>query len=431
MKSKKIPTIVGVLVLVMGLAAGVLAVKSQLFLRLGATAEAVPKNVRITDITANSFSVSWTTDSQVNGFIKYGEKQTSLSQTQTEESTVPTYTHLTKITNLKPQIPYFFKINSGEKEYDEGGIPWQTQTSDENALAQPTLVSGSILTAASAPAGDALVYVSGNGSAFAGQTSQNGSFIIPVSTTLDNSTTLEISVQAGPEGVASAQVYPPNANPVPPIILGQTYDFKNLPTGQENTNPQAQVQAPAETEPVSGFEIPTSTASPSGQSVTLNSIKDGEIVNSTRPELLGNAPPKTVLTITVESEVINDSVTTPASGQWSWAVPNDLSTGEHKITITWKDAAGVTRTLVRNFVVSAAEGPAFEATPSASLTPTPSATPRITPTPTSSTSAAPSATTTAVPQPVSGSLTPTFLLSIMGVGVIVFSLLLWKTAESS
>ena len=422
-KNKKIPTIIGVLVLVLSLAVGVIAVQSKLFLRLGATQQATPQNVRIADISTNSFSVSWTTENQFTGFVKYGEGQNSLSQTQPEQATAPGFTHLAKITNLKSQTPYYFKINSGGNEYDNNGIVWQTQTAPENASPKKTtLVSGSVLTAASAPAKDALVYVSFGENVFSSQTSQNGSFIIPVNANLDESTVLEISVQAGPDGIASAQVFPANANPIPTIVLGQTYDFKNLPSGQESVNPEAQITAPEETSSVSGFEIPAGTASPSSQIVTLDSIKDGETVNTTQPELLGNAPPATILTITVESELISEEITTPASGQWSWAVPNFLTPGNHKITITWKDAAGVTRTLIRNFVVSAAEGPAFEATPSATLTPTPSATPSrtLSPTPTSSSSATP------IPQPVSGSLTPTIILSIMGVGLITFGFVFWK-----
>jgi uncharacterized protein YneF (UPF0154 family) len=48
---KKIPTIIGVLVLVFGLAGGVVLVNKDTIFKLGASPESTPKDVRISNVT--------------------------------------------------------------------------------------------------------------------------------------------------------------------------------------------------------------------------------------------------------------------------------------------------------------------------------------------------------------------------------------------
>lgn len=54
---------------------------------------------------------------------------------------------------------------------------------------------------------------------------------------------LEINVQAGPEGIASAQIYAEKATATPLITLGQTYDFRNLTTNQNDSLPSQRFKA--------------------------------------------------------------------------------------------------------------------------------------------------------------------------------------------
>lgn len=430
MRRAKIPTIIGLIILVLGLATGVFLIGNRQIFKLGATEQASPRDVRISNISSSSFSISWTTDIETTGFVTYGEKSSDLSDTQKEESSSPGFTHLVRFSGLKPETQYFLKINSGGNTFDNNGVPWQGETGPIlPEPAKPSLISGSILTTTSTPARGALVYISINGTLLSTLTSQNGSWLISIPFAVDEvNTLLEISVQAGPSGISSAQIYPQSAKPVPTMILGQTYDFKNLAPSQESDMPQATFSPPEESTPSSGFDIPETITTPSAKTVTLENIKDGEIVTSTKPELLGKGPAGTTISITVESDPVSGEVTVPNSGEWNWEVPKNLPEGVHKITIVWKDASGVNRTLIRNFVVQAAEGPAFEATPSATPQVTPSASPTATPGATATSSATPKATLP--PTPESGSLTPTILLSIMSVGFIAFSFLFWKESNA-
>ena len=441
MRKSKIPTIIGLFTLVLGLAAGVLLVRNQNIFRLGAIAEFAPKDVRISNITDTSFTISWITDRETSGFVKWGESATSLDKTELDELKDQSFTHLLTLRGLTPQTTYFFKINSGGEDFDNNGIAWQVTSGATLEIPSKTnLVSGSVLTSTGGPAKNVLLYLTvGGGSLLSTITSQNGSWVIPISQARtqdlssyividEKNTLIEISVNAGPEGVASAQIYPQSARPVPSIILGDTHDFKNLPPSEVSEIPKASIGLPEEATPSSKFEVEEKTAAtPSAKTVTLESIDEGEIVTSTKPEFFGEGPSGTTIMISVESEPVTDTLKVLSNGDWNWSPPEDLSEGAHKITISWRDASGILRTLTRTFIVQAAEGPAFESTPSAS----PTASPKTSPTPSPTATATPkaTATATAAPVPDSGSLTPTILLSIMGVSVIAFAFLVWKKSE--
>lgn len=442
MRKSKIPTIVGVFILVFGLAAGVLLVRNQNFFRLGASAEFAPKDVRISNTTDSSATVSWVTDRETSGFVKWGASQTSLDKTELDELASQGFTHTLTLRNLSSQTTSFFKINSGGEDFDNNGIPWQLTTGPEiNTPSKTNLASGVVLSSTGEPAKNALIYATvGGGSLLSTITSQTGNWVIPISavrsadlTSLvvvdEKNSLIEISVNAGPGGVASAQIYPQSAKPAPSIILGQVHDFKSLPPSEISEIPKASIGLPEEATPSSGFAVEEKSATPSAQSVTLESVDNGEVITTTEPEFFGEGPPGTTITITVESDPITDTLKVPSSGDWKWSTPSGLSVGAHTITLSWRDSGGILRTLRRTFVVQAAEGPAFESTPSASPTATPKVSP--TPTPTASIAATPTstATATAVPVPDSGSLTPTILLFIMGVGVIAFSILVWRKSE--
>ncbi len=451
MKKSRIPTLIGVLVLVLGLAAGIFLVQSRKFFRLGASAENTPKDVRISNISDTSFAVSWTTDKESSGFVLWGEDEQSLSKIENDEITIEGFTHLTTVRNLRPETNYSFKINSGGTEFDNNGVVWKVITGPTlTPPSQTIIVSGSILTQTGTPSANSLVYISVGGSLLSSLTSQSGTWLVPLSsartqdlksflTINESATLLEISVQAGGDQVATAQIYPQSAKPAPPITLGQTYDFKSLPPSSEGEVPKASIDLPTESTPSSGFIIPEETATPSASTVTLASVKEGEVVTSTTPEFFGEGPSGATITITVESDPQSAQIDVPADGDWKWSPPAGLSPGAHKITISWRDAAGILRTLTRTFIVQASEGPAFESTPSATPTSTPSSTPTSTPkattTPRATSSATPKATASAtpsasaVPQPVSGSLTPTIALFIMGIGVILSAFYVWKVAE--
>lgn len=442
-KSNSFPTILGVIFLVTSIVIGIILVQGRTIFKLGATAGNEPKEVRVTNITDNSFTVTWTTDLATQGFVKFGENQGSLNQSALNEIDSPGTTHYVNVKALKPITDYYFVINSQGTEYDKNGSLWTTTTGASISNPESTvIISGTVTDESKQPVENAIVHAQVLGaSSLSTLTSSDGKWLITLSFARDDATLsthitvdpqktpVELFVQSSGK-TASAKVFPITANPSPPLILGQVQDFTSLSqSSSSSTTPNANLDLPTEIARKSKFDVNEASSSSQTLSVTLESHTEGEIVSTTTPEFFGEGPAGTTLTITVESDPITDTIAIGNKGDWKWDPPTGLAPGSHKITINWRDAQGILRTLTRSFVVQASEAPAFVASSSASTTPTPSSTPKPTATPsatpaaTASVSATPVATATAVPLPISGDLTPTLTLTIMGLGVLLFSVI--------
>ena len=441
MTKGKIPTIIVLAMLILGVVIGVFLVRNRQLFRLGASGEEAPKDIRVTNVSDSTLTVSWTTDAETAGIVEWGDSEGSLGRTTPSEVGTGSI-HSATLTGLEPATVYFYKINSAGEVFDNNGIPWQAQTAAAvQAPSPPIVISGTIEDASRNLVENALVYVTaGGGTSLSTLTSQEGNWVVAVSNArtqdleafvdIDESRTLaEISVQAGSRGTASALIYPASAKPAPPIVLGQSHDFKNLPPSFESDVPQSQLEVP-EGQETSGFDVSEEAGTPQGSTVTLESVDSGEVVASTQPEFFGEGPPNTVITITVESDPITDQATVDDNGEWNWSPPDNLSPGTHRITLSWRDAQGILRTLTRSFVVQAAEDPAFVSTPSATPTtrptssPTPTVKPTGTPTPTPKLSATvtpktPTATPSSLPD--AGTTANTIVFGLLALALLTFS----------
>jgi hypothetical protein len=257
-----------------------------------------------------------------------------------------------------------------------------------------------------------------------------------------SSTLVQISVVAPPDGVASAQIFPQSGNPLPAIIIGQVYDFRSSPANNQGGSPNADLNLPQSASQSSKFNVDASSSATKSTSVILESLNEGETITSQKPQFFGKGPGGESIVITINSQSpISATVQIPKNGSWSYSVPTNLDPGNHTITISWIDTSGITRFLTRSFVVQAGEAPAFTASQSgATTTPTPVATPTIKPTgsPSASPTATPRVTLTPTPMasitpmpvPVTGDLTPTLILFIMGLAVVAFSFVVWRISEN-
>jgi len=441
-KEKRIPTIVALIFLTIGIAGGVILVKNSSKWSAVATSEIVPKQVKITNISENSFAVSWITDAQTVGFVQYGTGEdfsftAADDRDQLSGAKGNFFTHHVTAKGLNSSTNYFFKINSGGKIFDNNGQPYQVKTGPVIQEVTPAsdVAYGSILKKDGSPAEGVIVYLTlANTSPLSTLTRTSGSWVIPLN--LARSSDLsswaiydkeasveEIFVQGGPEGTATAISVTKNDNPLPPITLGQNFDFRQVlpsPTPTFALNSLS-----------SGFSVENfSTPTPKLKIINPSS---GERISTSTPEIFGTGPAGETLTIVVESpETIQGKVTVAADGSWRWIPPTNLSPGEHTVTVSTSTGQQVSH----SFVVLAAEAentPSFTASPSATLTPTIEATPtptiEETPTPTASPTPTPitrgslPSTEGGIPRP--GNLTPTFLLFIMGISLL-FLVLVWR-----
>lgn len=249
----KFPTILGIMILLLGVGVGVFLVNTRKTLELTAAPEETPKDVRITNITEKSFTVSWITEKKTSGFVSFG-KNTSLGLVANDTFSLSN-THYTKVQNLDPQTNYFFKIGSNSKFFDNDGEAYQTKTSAK--LEQPKksdVVFGSVTTKEGAPKEGVIVYLTFTGaSPLSATTDKEGRWVATLSearttnlgsiATYNSQTNLEIFVRKDAV-FGSAKIPVGSAKPVPAIALGKNYNFSDIQTVQSSVVPASALELP-------------------------------------------------------------------------------------------------------------------------------------------------------------------------------------------
>lgn len=466
---QRIPTLLGLAVLIVGVVAGVLLVGEGTggFLPR-ANEESIPQQVRITNISDTSFSVSFITQTPSLGLLEYGSAARDLDEQvlddrdQLSGESGSYRTHHITVRGLQPATQYYFRIGTARRTFfDNQGSPFSVRTSRPGlSPSSAQSASGQVQNQAGSPANGALVYLTTNGaSPLSAYIKQDGSWSLPLSQmrtqdlsaimTMTDSTPLKLQVIGTDGETLNAEV-----------TYGQVAQLRSLQFGQDTTNLSQGSKTPdqqlpdetgsdlAQPDDTTGDNLadePDSGA-PTGGSNQLGSLfdendrfgtmpqsditivypsEDAEVVSATQPELSGKAPPQSTLQIEVHSDnVFYDVVETDADGNWSWSPPSDLEPGEHTMTLRYTDDTGEQQVVTRTFIVQADTGfPAFVSTPSGQLTsptPTPVASPTPLPTPSPSPSPSPkpspSPTLVSYPatyaaQPVTASTGPLWLMA--------------------
>jgi len=129
-KIRRLPTIVGLLLVLTAITGGVVLIKKGPNLFLRAAPELTPTQIKITNVNDTSFTISWITDEATSGFIKYGlDKNPNFTaaddRDQLSGNTESFLTHHVTVKNLKPSTTYFFKIGSGGKIFDNNDQAYQ------------------------------------------------------------------------------------------------------------------------------------------------------------------------------------------------------------------------------------------------------------------------------------------------------------------
>lgn len=241
--NKKIPAILAVVILLVGVVVGLALVAQQQGFSLKAGPTSTPRQVRVTNITDTSFTVSWTTDTNVSGYVKYGQdgktdQTLSDSRDQISGSTGQYTTHYVVIRNLTANTNYTFLVGSGSQTYDNNGSPYTQKTGPRiTTKTEADTINGQVNLASGQPAPGIIVYLEMSGaSPLSAITKNNGTWNLSLSTlrtqdltgyqTYDPATSqYTILAQGGDLGTATATVTTTNDTPVPDIILGQNHDF--------------------------------------------------------------------------------------------------------------------------------------------------------------------------------------------------------------
>jgi hypothetical protein len=451
MGKPKVATFLGIGIILIGAIVGVMVIGRETAFLPRARPEFIPQQVKLTNISDTGFSVSWVTQVPSVGFIKIGESSAKLETTITDDRDQLTgnsgefITHHISVQGLQPSTQYFFKLGSqGKQLYDNEGQAFSITTAPSLAALNPVdVASGTVLTPAQTPAEGAIVYITLPGATpLSTLTKQNGNWSVTISNARNRSdnqyisydlenTNIDILVRNDSSEPTSVSTTTANDQPVSAIILGQSRTDVVSDTPTTGLLPESKFSlAPiVVTEPENDTTI----------AITFPA-RDGQKVSSGQPELKGVAPANSVVTITLQSNTIyTQTVIANSQGYWSWIPPGVLSNGDQAITTSYNDTDGILHTANRRFTIvsSASESiVGYQATPSASLSPTtkPSTTPTIRPTtkptaiatnaptripssiPTAIPSLAPTVIPTVTPAELlpAGTFTPSFFIVILG-----------------
>ncbi|OGG01360.1 hypothetical protein A2Z33_02315 [Candidatus Gottesmanbacteria bacterium RBG_16_52_11] len=442
MPSKKIPTLIGIF-LVIALITIVSVVHKQVIGKfITAAPSAEPQNIRLTNVSDTSFTVTWNTATpavgsislsglSVSGQVFFDERDVNMAKKENSNMlsaiTKPPLgkynSHSVSIRDLSPGNEYRYRIVSNGRTYpSEAIIKTAVSLTQPEPGYEPAY--GTVFTAENLPASGALVYLTLDGSqVLSSLVSDTGSWIIPINTIRTENlaaylpsqerTDELITVVRGQE-IASAVTDTLNDSPVPLILLGKSYDFR-----------KTQAQAPEAALPqlaIFPTAIPTQAAVLGETSLrnlkfSLTQPADKAALVSNLPLLSGTGiPGNTVLLEFGTGMMTQASAEIKPEGIWRYTPVNPIPAGKVVLKATSKDSTGKDVTIIREFeVLKSGTQVLGEATPSGTLSPT--ATPVASQSPTIALS--PTPTSTVSGQPVSGVTGPTVLLIALGLILLV------------
>lgn len=361
--NKKIPTFIGMFLLVAGVITTSLFVQQGTTLLSQAGTSTEPKNVRITNLSDSSATISLTTDTESITTISYGKETEAISQTLSDsrdKASSPSQrkTHYFTLENLSPNTTYFFTIQSGGDTYQDGAEPFQLTTGGQVTFTNTNdhTIAGKLITVSGEIAKDVLIYISSDTTQdFSTLTGLDGGFSIPLQNVRSKDLTQALSLTDdaivslvatdGEKETVSISRFE-NADPLPTMVLGSTYDFSSKQADSFVTNDT----------PDSTFPLDESQSDPNDPQIL--SPKKGESITNTKPLIIGKAKQNETVTIKItEKETLEAKVITNRQGQWSYRPTTALSQGRHTISITAKGPTGSTKTVSHSFTVISVTSP--------------------------------------------------------------------------
>ncbi len=248
MNKAKIPTLLAIFFLTAGLAAAVFFIQTKRNIRSYAFTYFSPKNIKVSNVSDTSISISWTTQEKTNGHIKWDSVNSltylnNLKNSQFAHSVI----HYVRLDNLNPDTEYVFTIYSNDSEFLNEGVPWRikTQTSHVNNIST-NLIYGEAITEQS-NSQNAIVYVTTRGAdPLSTFSNESGSWSLNISefvlsgsqdaVAIDNNTLLEIIFLYDNGKTSYVITHPQYAKPLPPVKSGKVYDLRK-PLPSSNTKP--------------------------------------------------------------------------------------------------------------------------------------------------------------------------------------------------
>lgn len=180
MERIKIPTLLGLTIILVGIISGVfLVVQNQTSFFTKASVTQAPKNITVSNIEDTSATVSWQTTSAVPGFISYsagGSEETDLDDRDTN-APIARVTHHVTLKKLTPATTYQYQIFSGKNITSDLKLTTALSRNSTNGF---NPVIGSVVNN-DQPLSDGIIFLNLSGATLQSTVIKQGNFIIPLS----------------------------------------------------------------------------------------------------------------------------------------------------------------------------------------------------------------------------------------------------------
>lgn len=414
---KRIPTLLGLLLIIVGIGLTTYLAGKGAIITTKASPSEIPQNVRITNITDTSLTVSYTTEAKVVGSVNYGKDKTlgqiTLDDRDNNGDISPRFIHYITLKNLNPSTTYLFLITSGANTYLKDEDPYEVSTGRAigNSIDEDSLLKGSVVYPEQ-NSKEAIIYITNESASTTSTLAEDdGSYSILLNILRDkdlssyfgfNENTVFNMLIIGQGITSNIKFTIPDSKELPAITLSEDFDFMQG---------KSEVASSSAQEGFSALTFQPETPVKLPQIITP---EDNQNFVDSQPRFSGTATPNSIIDIEIHSDDnLKAQVFVDARGNWSYRPPSSLSPGQHTIKIIARDASGILRTVTSLFTIFESGSQVVEAaTPSASPVPTTppivNPTPTSTPTPTLIPSATSAPSPTSAPTPI---ISPTITIS--------------------
>lgn len=242
----KIPTFLGLGIILVGIVSGVILIVREQTLTSAAAANFSPKNIIISNIDDMSATISWETAEPTYSIVSFGESFQEKTETdERDEGKSNLYTlHFVKLKKLLPQTTYHFRIISQKIQSQALTFKTATPKTSQNNFGP---IIGSVLDGDKSLE-EGIVYLTIVGAVTqSAPVKSSGNFLIPLSAiresdlsdiySLTDETIAKLTVVSKSNQVKVSFKLSPEGTNLPPLTLGQNIDLTAPPI---EATPEAQ-----------------------------------------------------------------------------------------------------------------------------------------------------------------------------------------------
>lgn len=434
-KQKKIPTLLGLFILFIGIAGTIYFDRYNHDVTSLAQVPVKIEDVHFSNISNSSFAVSWLTEIPTSGYVQIsGENRnvTLVDDLDIDSTPRPRTAHYVTVRNLKESSSYNVKLISGKNctQADSCQSFVQNTLPKESTINNLPPAHGTLIISENKPADSAIIYiVIGNNLPLSARTDSSGLWVVPFlnlrsqntgeKLVLSDNDLVQISASFSPSQKSTAVIDLKSIRQnltVPEMQLGNSYNFVDLLTKKG-------MLANSQTQSVLGIQ----TGKNNSIIDILFPFNDDDVTIDPQPRFRGIGPKGKEILITINSIIQTGKTVVENNGTWSWRPTSPLSPGSHSITIGFNNNGQLLTVTKRFNILKSGERVLGDATASATLTPTriPSPTATIVPatpipTPTLILTSTPIPTTPPTTPPRTGTVQP--LIILIGIGGLLLGI---------